>query len=145
MSIIRVLVLTAGAILVAACSTAPQQQTPPPVAPPAAPAASPVAGIWVITVDSPVGTRDSDLIFQQDGQQLTGKVVSGRGEVPLTGTIEGDAIKFGINITIQGQELPIDYSGTVTGDTMGGTVQFGPLGDGTWKGKRKQAGGQTAE
>lgn len=136
MSMTRVLLL-AGAAFVAACSTTPSPPTVP-LPPPVAPAASTVAGAWVITVESPVGTRDTDAIFEQDGQQLTGKVVSARGEVPLSGTVKGDAINFGMNITIQGQELPIDYSGTVTGDTMGGTVQFGPLGDGKWQARKKQ-------
>jgi hypothetical protein len=38
--------------------------------------------------------------------------------VPLTGTIDGDTVKFGINVNVQGQSLQIDYSGTVTGDTI---------------------------
>jgi hypothetical protein len=65
-------------------------------------------------------------------------MVSPRGEVPLTGTLKGNAIAFGLNVNVQGQDLQIDYSGTVTGDTMSGTVVFGSFGDGKWTGKKKQ-------
>jgi hypothetical protein len=84
-----------------------------------------------------MGSRASDAIFTQSGATLGGKMVSSRGEVPLTGTIDGDTVKFGINVNVQGQSLQIDYSGTVTGDTMSGTVVFGSFGDGKWTGKRK--------
>jgi hypothetical protein len=47
-------------------------------------------------------------------------------------------VNFGINVNVQGQNLQIDYTGTVTGDTMSGTVVFGSFGDGKWTGKKKQ-------
>ena len=101
-------------------------------------AADPAAGTWELNVESPMGSRASDAIFTQTGETLGGKMVSPRGEVPLTGTIDGDTVKFGINVNVQGQSLQIDYSGTVTGDTMSGTVVFGSFGDGKWTGKKKQ-------
>jgi hypothetical protein len=117
-------------VLVAACTSTPKE--------PEAPKAAGVAGAWMLTVESPMGTRENEATFVQNGQQLTGVIKGQRGETPLTGALTGDAIKFGINVTIQGQNLNIDYSGTVTGDTMGGTVVFGEFGDGKWTGKRKQ-------
>ncbi|HKU14790.1 MAG TPA: hypothetical protein VJQ52_10375 [Steroidobacteraceae bacterium] len=97
-----------------------------------------MSGTWEFSVESPMGTRSNETIFTQSGDALSGKMVSPRGEVPLTGTIKQDAINFTVNLNVQGQALQIDYSGTVTGDTMGGTVQFGSFGDGKWSGKRKQ-------
>ena len=116
----------------AACSSTPSAPKAPP-----APAGPNVAGTWVLTVESPMGTRDSDAIFNQTGEQLDGKMVSPRGEAPFTGTLKGDAIAFNLTINAQGQELRLDYAGTVTGDTMAGTVQFGSFGEGKWSGKRK--------
>jgi hypothetical protein len=133
MQSLRVVLLAAVVSVVAACSTAPSTKT---VEPPK-PAGPAVGGAWIVTTQSPMGSRDADAIFTQSGEELSGKMVSPRGEVPLSGTLKGDAVAFGMNITVQGQELQIDYSGTVTGDTMGGTVTFGPLAKGTWSGKRK--------
>jgi hypothetical protein len=136
MSILRVVFVAAVASIAAACSTTPSQQTAPPP-PPAAAKVTDVSGTWELNVESPMGSRASDAIFTQSGETLGGKMVSSRGEVPLTGTIDGDTVKFGINVNVQGQSLQIDYSGTVTGDTMSGTVVFGSFGDGKWTGKRK--------
>jgi len=96
-----------------------------------------VTGTWELNVESPMGSRASDAVFTQTGETLGGKMVSSRGEVPLAGTIKGDAVAFGINVNVQGQDLQIDYTGTVTGDTMSGTVVFGSFGDGKWTGKKK--------
>ena len=136
MSILRVVFVAAVASIAAACSTTPSQQTAPPP-PPAAAKVTDVSGTWELNVESPMGSRASDAIFTQTGETLGGKMVSPRGEVPLTGTVSGDTVKFGINVNVQGQNLQIDYSGTVTGDTMSGTVVFGSFGDGKWTGKRK--------
>jgi hypothetical protein len=138
MSTLRVVFVAVVASIAAACSTTPSQPTAPP--PPPAPAAKTLdlTGTWELNVESPMGSRASDAIFTQTGETLGGKIVSTRGEVPLNGTIKGDAVNFGINVNVQGQTLQIDYAGTVTGDTMSGTVVFGSFGDGKWTGKRKQ-------
>jgi hypothetical protein len=137
MSILRVVFVAAVASIAAACSTTPSPKTAPPP-PPAAAKITDVSGTWELNVESPMGSRASDAIFTQTGETLGGKMVSPRGEVPLTGTISGDTVKFGINVNVQGQSLQIDYSGTVIGDTMSGTVVFGSFGDGKWTGKKKQ-------
>ena len=137
MSILRVVFVAAVASIAAACSTTPSPRTAPPP-PPAAAKVTDVSGTWELNVESPMGSRASDAIFTQSGETLGGKMVSPRGEVPLTGTVSGDTVKFGINVNVQGQNLQIDYSGTVTGDTMSGTVVFGSFGDGKWTGKKKQ-------
>ncbi|HEV8331200.1 MAG TPA: hypothetical protein VGQ22_07275 [Steroidobacteraceae bacterium] len=136
MSILRLVFVVAVASIAAACSTTPTQQAAPPP-PPAAAKVMDVSGAWELNVESPMGSRASDAIFTQTGETLGGKMVSPRGETPLTGTISGETVKWGINVNVQGQNLQIDYSGTVTGDTMSGTVVFGSFGDGKFTGKRK--------
>lgn len=136
---LRLVLIAVVASIAAACSTMsskPSSSAPPP--PPAAAKVTDVTGTWELNVESPMGSRASDAIFTQAGETLGGKMVSPRGEVPLNGTIKGEAITFGLNVNVQGQNLQIDYTGTVTGDTMSGTVVFGSFGDGKWTGKRKQ-------
>ena len=131
---VRLLCVAAVASIAAGCMTskAPQSAPPPPAA-----KATDVSGTWELNVESPMGSRASDAIFTQTGETLGGKMVSPRGEVPLTGTIKGDAVNFSITVNAQGQTLQIDYTGTVTGDAMSGTVVFGSFGDGKWTGKKK--------
>lgn len=131
MKMLRVLLVAAVMSLLAACMSAPPKEAAPP-------APKGVSGSWTVTVESPMGTRDSEAIFTQAGEQLSGKMISPRGEAPFTGTLKGDAIAFDLTINAQGQELKLDYAGTVTGDNMAGTVQFGNFGEGKWTAKRKQ-------
>jgi hypothetical protein len=134
---LRLLCVAAVATIAAACTTTTTTKSAPPPPPPAAKVTD-VTGTWELNVESPMGSRASDAIFTQSGETLAGKMVSPRGEVPLKGSIAGDAIKFGINVNVQGQDLQIDYSGTVTGDTMGGTVVFGLVRRRQVTGKKKQ-------
>ena len=113
---LRLLCVAAVATIAAACTTPATQKSAPP--PPPAAKVTDVTGTWELNVESPMGSRASDAIFTQSGGTLAGKMVSPRGEVPLKGTIAGDDIKFGINVNVQGQDLQIDYTGKVTGDTM---------------------------
>lgn len=139
MSTLRLVFVAVVASIAAACSTTPSQPAETP-APPPAPASGggvSVAGTWELTVESPMGSRTSDAVFTQNGETLGGKMISQRGEAPLQGTVKGDAVAFNLTINAQGQDLTIDYAGTVTGDTMSGTVQFGSFGDGKWTGKKK--------
>jgi D-glucosaminate-6-phosphate ammonia-lyase len=134
---LRLLRVAVVASIAAGCSTTATKESAPPPAPPAAKVTD-VSGTWELNVESPMGSRASDAVFTQSGETLGGKMVSQRGEVPLTGTIKGETVNFGINVNVQGQNLQIDYTGTVTGDTMSGTVVFGSFGDGKWTGKKKQ-------
>jgi len=131
MQILRVLAAT-SMLALAACAA-----TPPAAAPQQPAAGANVSGSWTMTVESPMGTRDSNAELSQTGEQLSGKMISQRGEVPINGAIKGDDVAFGMNVNMQGQSLQIDYSGKVAGDAMSGTVKFGDFGDGKWTAKRK--------
>ena len=77
MRCIRAFASLALIVLVAACTTTPKE--------PEAPKAAGVAGAWLLTVESPMGTRENEAVFVQNGEQLTGVIKGQRGEAPLTG------------------------------------------------------------
>jgi hypothetical protein len=56
----------------------------------------------------------------------------------VTGTITGNAIAFSVDVTAEGNTIRVTYTGTVEKDTMKGTVKFGDLGEGAFKGTRKR-------
>ena len=111
------------------------------VAAPAATAADTanVNGEWNLTVETPQGTGTPSVIFKQDGENLTGTYKGRFGESSLKGTIKGNDIKFSTTISPQGQDIVIDYTGTVDGDTMKGKAKFGEMGEGNFTGKKKAA------
>ncbi len=98
-----------------------------------------VAGEWNLTVESPNGTGTPSVTFKQDGETLTGTYKGRFGEAPLKGTIKGNDIKFSVTISPQGQDVVIEYSGAVDGDTMKGKAKFGDMGEGAFTGKKKAA------
>lgn len=55
----------------------------------------------------------------------------------MAGTIEGHEVTLSIEVSAQGQDMKIDYVGTVDGDTMSGEVVFGELAKGTFEGTRE--------
>lgn len=99
-------------------------------------AQSSVAGEWDGALNTPGGARPFKLIFQVNGEKLTGTVKRTSGDVPLTGTIKGDIITFEYTVNYNDNALTLSFSGKVTGDNMSGTVSFGGNAEDTWSAKR---------
>jgi hypothetical protein len=130
----RAMLLAAIVSLAAACSSTPSKPVAA-AAPP--PAAMSVAGNWMLTIDSQMGSQDSKLVLKQTGKDLSGTLESPQGTADVTGTLEGKDIKFGFNFSGQGVELRIDFVGTADGQSMNGKAVFGTYGEGTFKAKRQ--------
>ena len=98
-----------------------------------------VTGSWVFDVQTGGGSGQPNVTFKQDGEKLTGHYSSQTlGEADLTGTVKGNAITFTFNASAQGQQIDVNYAGTVDGNTMKGTVNMagGQL-TGTFTGKKQ--------
>jgi hypothetical protein len=82
-----------------------------------------VAGSWDLSApgrDGNVVTQT--LTLQQDGTKLSGTVKGARGEAPVTGTVTANNISFSVTRTTPNGEVKIEYTGTVSGDAMKGTL-----------------------
>jgi hypothetical protein len=92
--------------------------------------AADISGKWKADYTSPDGTaRTSTFEFKADGEKLTGKVSSPRGESELKeGTIKGDDVSFVVIRNFNGDDVKIGYKGKIKGDTIQFTVQFGDQG-----------------
>jgi hypothetical protein len=109
--------------------------------PPSAPPADDinVNGSWTLTTETPRGTRNQDVEFVQDGEKLT--VIPAQGEWAPSeghGTLKGDKITWSWKVQSHRGEMTITFTGTVSGDSMAGTVSR-PSGEGNWSAKRKPA------
>lgn len=140
----------AATTLIAACASTPKQAAPAAPAKAAAPAApaapaaaakpagaaANVTGTWDLNVETPMGSRPMKLNAVQNGTALTGAIASPQGDMPITGTVNGNDIAFMMKVNAQGMDLQIDYKGTVDGATMKGNAKFGEFGEGTFTGKK---------
>ena len=97
-----------------------------------------VSGTWDLTVETQQGTATPSVTLVQSGEKLSGNYHGRMGDSKVEGTVRGSDIQFTVTLRFQDQAHMISYSGTVAGDTMKGTVQFGDRGSGTWSGKRRQ-------
>src|SRR5215471_17989572 len=103
-----------------------------------------VTGDWDVTINSPQGARTVQISLKQDGEKLTGKIKSQRGETPLDGEVKGKEIKFKYTVKFQDQDLVISMSGNVDGDAMKGDADFGGFAQGDWNAKRASAAAASA-
>lgn len=99
-----------------------------------------IAGDWDVTIQSAQGTNSVQVTFKQDGAKVSGLFKSPMGELPFQdGTLDGNDLKFGFSIPIQGQALDVTMTGKVEGSTISGKAQFGGFGEGDWTAKRIEA------
>jgi len=92
--------------------------------------ASPLVGKWTAEFDTQVGLQKYVYEFKADGDKLTGKATfersMGNGEVELKSIkVSGDDVTFVEPLSMEGNEIPITYTGKLTGDEMKLTRQVG--------------------
>ncbi|MEO8453308.1 MAG: hypothetical protein ABI647_26205 [Gemmatimonadota bacterium] len=100
-----------------------------------------ISGEWDATMNTPGGVRNFKIAFKANGESVTGTVKRQAGDVPLTGTIKGDQLKFSYMITYNDSPLEVTMATTVTGDSMKGTVDFGGMAQDEFSAKRAAPGG----
>ena len=102
---------------------------PPKIATPAiAPADATVSGTWNVELTFLSGKAKHTLTLEQNGAKLTG---NHKGETiggTVNGSVEGKQVLFRSNHKIQGTSLGYNFTGTVTGHTIKGTVALGEYG-----------------
>ena len=92
-----------------------------------------VTGTWDFVVELDIGGGEPVFVFEQEGEALTGAYQGTFGTADVTGTVTGNRIEFRFG----GEAAQAVYVGTIDGDTMQGTCDYGGVGEGTWKAKRR--------
>ncbi len=120
--------------LYAVLSKPPHFENPP------VPAGEPVSvgGQWQAELQFLRGSALHTLILEQHGDSLVGthqgEFVSG----DLTGSVAANQVHFRSSQKIQGQRLSYEFTGTVDGDKMAGTLNMGEYGEARWTAQRHQ-------
>ena len=82
-----------------------------------------LAGLWTLTIDTPRGVQHPSLVINQDGDGSSGVTTSLRGPIDIeTISSDGDSFIFPLVITVPIGDIEVNYSGTISGDDMTGTV-----------------------
>ena len=107
-------ILTFAAVLLAAPATA---------------MAADITGRWTAQFESQIGQQNYTYELKAEGNKITGKATSGRGEAAISeGSINGDDVSFVEIRKFQDQEIRIEYKGKVSGDEMKLTRKVGDFG-----------------
>lgn len=95
-----------------------------------------VDGNWQIAMETPLGTRNATLSLAASGGVLTGEMSGEGGAIDIEdGTISGNQIAFKVDIT-NPMPLTLEFSATIDGNALSGTVKLGMYGDAPLSGTR---------
>ena len=95
-----------------------------------------VDGTWNLVVKSPMGDQPSTLTLKADGGTLTGTAsAQGNTSEIANGKVDGDNVSWSNSITTP-FPMTLEFSGTVVGDTLNGSVKAGSFGSFPFTGAR---------
>ena len=95
-----------------------------------------IDGKWTLTIQTPLGEQSSTLDVTASGNALTGKQSGDQGTQDIeNGTIAGDEASWSIDIVVP-MPMTLTFTGTISGDSMAGTVRLGAFGKSTFAGAR---------
>jgi hypothetical protein len=93
-------------------------------------------GKWEIVINSPLGAQKAQLDLKTDGASLSGTQQAAQGSGPLeNGKVEGNNLSWSAKITSP-MPMTLDFTGTVEGDKLSGSVKAGSFGSFPFTGTR---------
>ena len=98
-------------------------------------AQQPVAGKWMLNIDSPQGATTAGLTLAVDGEVVKGTLSGDTGETPITGTAKGAEVTFSFDFAGPSGPISIGAKATVSGDEIKGEMDYG-MGVAPFTGKR---------
>ncbi len=93
-------------------------------------------GDWDLMVTTPLGERRGVLSLRTEGNTLCGsQMADGNSTEIFDGVVDGTALSWKLFIT-DPMPLTLEFSGSIDGDELSGTVALGRFGNSTFLGKR---------
>jgi hypothetical protein len=91
--------------------------------------AADINGKWTAEFNTQMGVQKYTYEFHVDGATVTGKAINEHGETAITeGKIDGNTITFVENLSFNGMDIKISYTGKIDGDKIKFTRQVGDFG-----------------
>ena len=93
-------------------------------------------GTWTTTINTPMGVQTGTLVLTINGNELSGSMQSPQGEMAIAdGKADGDNLSWTTSITSP-VPMNLEFSATVAGDEITGSVKLGAFGNADFKGTR---------
>jgi len=97
-----------------------------------------VTGTWILDADAGGQPVPITLVLKQEGDKFAGTVETPFGNGELTdGKVEGEKLTGVIDITIQGQQMSLDFAGKLDGKNISGTIEGPGVPQTTYTGKKQ--------
>ena len=95
-----------------------------------------IDGKWEITINSPMGAQKARLELTASGNSLTGtQHAQGASQPVANGKVAGNNVSWSANITSP-MPMTLEFSGSVDGDSLKGSVKAGAFGSFPFTGAR---------
>ncbi len=93
-------------------------------------------GNWNLVVSTPLGDRPATLSVKTDGNALTGSQATGGNSADIfDGTVNGNEAFWKVSIT-DPMPMTLEFTGTINGDNISGSVKLGAFGSSSFSGTR---------
>jgi hypothetical protein len=93
-------------------------------------------GKWEIVINSPLGAQKAQLELKTDGANLSGTQQAAQGSGPLeNGKVDGNNLSWSAKISSP-MPMTLDFTGTLDGDKLAGSVKAGSFGSFPFTGTR---------
>ncbi len=97
-----------------------------------------VAGTWDFTVNGQDGPTQATGTFNQNGASFSGNITSHLGTADFSGgTVDGRHVTWSHQMTINGANITVSWSGDVDGNRISGNVTAGDMGTFTFTGEKR--------
>lgn len=84
-----------------------------------------IGGHWDVTVEYFTSKSQHKLYLEQDGNWIQGSHTSDLATQEVMGMVEGDVVKLRSNVRPLADNVTFMFAGTVSGDTMSGSIYLG--------------------
>ena len=96
-----------------------------------------VAGTWDVVLQTPGGDMPATATLRDEGGTLSGTFAGRMGETPVTGSVDGKAVKLSMTIQTPQAALNIVLTGDLDGDSIvNGKAEIAGMGQMEWSAKR---------
>ena len=96
--------------------------------------AADLSGTWSADVALDAGNGTAKFVLTQKGDTLSGTYAGALGEAKVTGTVKGNQVEWTFENPDAGKVV---YKGTLEGETIKGTCEYGSVGKGTFTAQKK--------
>ena len=97
-----------------------------------------VSGEWIISIEFLYGNAQHTAVIRQNGAELSGEYSGAFKKGILKGEIKADEVEFTGYLRHEASSMVYRYTGTVSGNSMSGTVDMGEYWTAKWKAEKNK-------